>query len=110
MDAIKLNDIIELTMIQGNGSRPIARTAQGKICLISNEHREFIAVGSVWSCEVIEIHEKKIYIKPLRCTLTVAQNGHVMAEKCKAFKSNKVRKPKAKKTFKYCTAQQLKEV
>ena len=106
---IKAGDIFEVEMIQGTGNRPIARTETGKICIIGFNYPEYVAMGSVWSVEAIEIHEKKVIIKPIHCTLTVSQNGYILAEKSKVFKTSKIRKPKAKKTFNYCTAQQLKK-
>jgi hypothetical protein len=106
----KTGDIFNVTMLQGKGNRPIARDENGKICIIGFDYPEYVAIGSTWSVQGIEVHENKVIIKPLKCILTVAENRYIMAEKTKVFKTSKVRKLKAKKTFKYCTAQQLKSL
>lgn len=54
-----------LMRVPSKGKRPICRTKEGVLCVIDLSEGLIYPYNSFWECEVLEIREKCLVIKPL---------------------------------------------
>ncbi len=85
------------------GRYPIARTPDGIICLIERTPKPvYYEYGSMWTCEVVEVKDRVLIIRPLLLELTAAQNEAMIRDKAiKAFGKEKVPRKKQEKNYQY---------
>lgn len=83
------------------GKYPIGRTNNGIICLIKMGTKGFFEYNSTWTAEIVEVHEKKLIIKPLECIVTAAAEEFNLKEKLKKLGTMKPERNKVKKSFQY---------
>jgi len=102
-------DLVTLEMQKGEfGNRPIARTKEGIVCLIDRAAKGYFAYGSIWTCEIVEVSEKKLIIHPKDMCKTSAANAFEAAEKARlAFgKSKQLPKAKSVRSFPFKSQQE----
>jgi len=82
---------ITLEMIRPEkGRMPIARTKEGAICLIQHGCKGFFEYNSIWDCDVVEVRENSLIVKPTYCLRTAKVNEKMIAEKIQsAFHKDK---------------------
>jgi hypothetical protein len=101
-------DIGEKLMIEmmrsKDGRRPIGKIDKGMVCLIDHKDKNTLQFGAVWQCEIIEVKEKCLIVKPLTLITSADQNeteAFMMAKRAFAKpKQEHPRKSKANYQFK----------
>jgi hypothetical protein len=102
-------DLVALEMQKGEfGNRPIARTNEGIICLVDKSAKGYYPYGSIWTCKVVEVSEKKLIVCPLELCKSAAANAFEAAEKARiAFgKSKQITKNKSVRHFPFKSQQE----
>ena len=96
---------LELLMMKSEkGLLPISRTDEGIICLIAKPQTpkewKYLPYNSTWLCEITQVFETKIIVKPIQQTISAEQNDLILKEKLKSIATKKpVRPEKDKATF-----------
>lgn len=73
----KVGQKINLQMLPPQkGRKPIGRTEEGFICLISFDSKGIFNHYSTWECEIKEVHETKLIISPVNLLVTAAAEKH----------------------------------
>ena len=79
-----------LDFFAGRNDKPIARTPEGKVCLLNFErckrNKVYVHVGEQWRCEVDSEEEKKIIVTPIHMTLDAEEMGYFVKEEAKLLK------------------------
>lgn len=98
-----VGQMLDLIMIKSNKNNiPISRTEEGMICIIDKNTKGFFPYNSTWECEVIEVCEKKLIIKPLHLIKTAEENEKIFKEKLSSLPNILKKKEKhEKKTYDY---------
>ena len=105
-------DVLFLEMLKPNtGKFPISRTESGMICLIKSnpeKKKPYFEYGSIWTCEVIEVHEKKLIVQPLQMEVSATENERLMKEKIDSLKKEKPqRREKPQRNYRYKRADEI---
>ena len=106
---------LNLLMIKSEkNSMPIARTNEGMICLLSKDAKGFFPYESEWECEIVEVREKLLIFKPLKCIKSVEIVKHEITEAINSLKksdrfakSEKIREELKKKTYPYLSQHEI---
>ena len=76
-----------LDFYAGKHGTPIARTSEGKTCLLNIENckkkKVYVHVGEQWKCQVDEEKENKVIVTPINMTLDAKENEYFFREKAK---------------------------
>ena len=84
------------------GNFPIARNEEGIICLIKKDTKGYFQYNSIWTAEVVEVHEKKLIVKPIECLMSAAANAYAAEQLAKkAFAKEKPKKEKVVREYQY---------
>lgn len=92
MDKLKTNcfelykvgqELTVLLRTPKQGKMPIARTKEGVICRIEKDVTDtnMYRYGSTWVCEIIEVHESKLVLKPKKEVVVFKSTGTIAAVK-----------------------------
>lgn len=88
--------ILFLDFFEGKKGTPIARTPEGKICLLNfnncKRNRVYVHSGEQWKCEVDIEEEKKLIVTPINMTLDAKESEYFAVEKAKLLKDKYPRK------------------
>jgi len=104
-----VGQMLALDMIKSNfGTRPVARTEEGIICLLDKSTKGFFQIGSTWDCEVLVVEEKKLIVAPREIISTVEANDFKVFQKLQAFaKKPAVKKEKSKINYQFASKIEL---
>ena len=81
------------------GRMPIALTKEGAVCLIQHGCKGFFEYNSIWDCDVVEVRENSLIVKPTYCLRTAKVNEKMIADKLQeVFHKDK---PKHEKKVKF---------
>jgi len=104
-----VGQMLALDLVQSNfGSRPVARTEEGIICLLDKNTKGFFQVGSTWDCEVLVVEEKKLIVKPIELLVTVQANEFALLKKLEGIsKKAPAKKEKLKVNYQFSSKIEL---
>lgn len=98
---------LELEMLPNSNvgqTLPIMRTNKGVIAFIKPGTIGRFPLNSIWECEVIEIREKCIIVKPIEMTMTPQANEYEAHRKLmKAWGVKPAKKEKVKINYQYAS-------
>lgn len=74
-----------LTFLKGRDCRTVARTNEGKICLLDipycKENHIYVKEGEDWRCAVKEAKQNALIVQPITRLLTAEENADIMGGK-----------------------------
>lgn len=83
-------DQLILTFYKGDNNRTIAKTTQGKVCMLDiaycKENNIYVKWGEDWRCAISKEMEHKIIVQPITRTLTAEQNQQLFDQKATDLK------------------------
>ena len=91
---VNVGDEFEVTFLQGNSGKPIARIG-GKVCLINNDNHSLVITGAQYIVRVDEVKETCMVITPLVIWKTKEQVDKELERKLEMLKTKK--RPRIKK-------------
>jgi len=81
---------LALDFVPGNKDVPIAKTFDGKICILDlnycKKNKVWIKVGETWRCKVVTEEDKKIIVQPLYILFSIEENEMLFKSKTEALK------------------------
>lgn len=74
-----------LTFMKGRDSRTVARTSEGKICLLDipycKENHIYVKENEDWRCAIKEVKQNAIIVQPITRLVTAEENTDIMGSK-----------------------------
>jgi hypothetical protein len=74
-----------LTFVKGRDSRTVARTNEGKICLLDipycKENHIYVKENEDWRCAVKEVKQNAIIVQPITRVVSAEENAEIMGNK-----------------------------
>lgn len=84
-------DQLILTFIEGRNGRIIARSNEGKTCLLDfaycKQNKIYVKFSETWRCAVKEEKEHSIIVQPITRTLTAEENEKLLGSKVEELKN-----------------------
>ena len=105
-----VGQLLEMEMIKPiKGNMPIGRH-NGLVCLLVREKKPgYYEYGSSWQVEVVEVHEKKLIVKPTKLLINASDNESIKAALLGKLVTKKPeRKGKPKVNYPYLRAGETK--